>query len=177
MRWAKGSFWLSTGGRLYRWDGTGWQTPLETAAGLGEIWGTAPGNFWATGNSKLAKWNGSTWVLTSFPEPFTKLYISRGPSDESLAMLDGWVYRWDGTAWVKTTLKSMNSLARAWDGFSSGKQHWICPEPWTMSFWDGTAWTSTALPAGCGTIWGTEDGVIRTVSVEGILRRQYPVGP
>jgi hypothetical protein len=143
-----------------------------------DLQGTYPGNVWATSGDASALWNGTDWVPVAMPFVGKLPRFSRGPSTQSLVYEGSYgtnVYRWDGNQWLKEPITVAGN--RTWGAFSSGKQHWICQDTHTVQHFDGQSWSSTTTPGYCDALWGTTDGMLRAIGVDGILRRQYPTSP
>ncbi len=60
------SAWASTGGDMYRWNGTSWGLQqIAPGTNISAIWGATPNAVWALGCSGLFFWNGTSWVEKS----------------------------------------------------------------------------------------------------------------
>ena len=131
------------------------------------LWGLASGEVFALGATQengfnfdpyLYEWDGSAWsAVPSFPA--TTLFVEPcclwgSGSTDLWAGGEGFLYRFDGTAWGNALPAGALGVRAIWG--SSATDVWIAQRTSTnLHRWDETSWTAYALPKQIVDLWGT----------------------
>ena len=123
-------------GTLLHFDGASWSeqdsaTPFDLLA----VWAAADDDLWVAGDNGVCRhWNGATWT----DHDFTGLDINQllgWASDGILAVGDGGLFRWDGSAWTAVPTG---------DVFDIEAVH-LAPDGSTLAY-DQAGWLYMGLP-------------------------------
>ncbi len=139
--------WASNGAKVFRWDGTAWQSSATLDAGVAALDAAGTGDVWAAGTDGLLARGGSApWT--------TVAHRARSGDFGALAAVSpgevwavggkGAIMRFDGGDWRPVDSPTTLSLTDV--AFHGAADGWAVGEAGTIVRFDGSSWTRAASP-------------------------------
>ena len=161
---------------MLHFDGTAFMQVSTPASGfVNDFWGLAPNDLYAVTGAELLHWDGAAWSTIDFAGAIDPLDLTAvwGTSGADLWLgdsINGYVYRWDGTAW-STGITQTSEVRDLW-GVAGGPV--FAGGVFGISQWDGAAWVdiqdSDVAPEAAG-LWGFGGSDVWATSDFGTLAR------
>jgi len=141
-------------GKVYHWNGTGWDELWNGLYNLRSLQGTGDGHLFAAGDSNAVyHWDGSAWSWIGLPEAI-RISGLWAVSNESIYVVGyaGSIWHWDGENWADVTRFTSHSLTDIAgvgpDDMMLTSEMW--GETGDVLRWDGSHWrwmnTNVGLP-------------------------------